>query len=46
MGIGDLSPEVKRPERNVNHSPTFTAEVKNGGAITSLPINLHGVMLN
>jgi hypothetical protein len=36
-GSGALSRGVKRPRREVEHSPTSTTEVKNGGAITSLP---------
>jgi hypothetical protein len=30
---GALSPEVKRPELEVDHSPLFIVEVKSGGAI-------------
>jgi hypothetical protein len=30
---GALSPGVKRPERDADHSPPSSAEVKNGGAI-------------
>jgi hypothetical protein len=33
VGIGDFSPWVKRPEREADHSPPYSAEVKNGGAI-------------
>jgi hypothetical protein len=34
---GTLSSEVKRPGREVNHSPQSSTEVKNGGAIYALP---------
>jgi hypothetical protein len=34
---GALSPEVKRPGREADHSPQSSAEVKNGGAIPPLP---------
>jgi hypothetical protein len=34
---GALSPEVKRPGREVDHSPPASAEVKNSGAIPQLP---------
>jgi hypothetical protein len=33
---GALSPGVKRPGREADHSPPSNAEVKNGGAIPSL----------
>lgn len=37
-------PEVKLPEREVNHRPPFTAEVKNERCYTSTPpIRLHGM---
>jgi hypothetical protein len=42
---GALSPGVKRPGREGDHSPT-SAEVKNGGAMPALSIRLHGVVLN
>jgi hypothetical protein len=32
----DVSPEVKRPEREADHSPPSIAAVKNSGAIYSL----------
>jgi hypothetical protein len=38
MGTGALSPELKRPERETDHSPPSTAEVKYRGAIPPLPI--------
>jgi hypothetical protein len=37
MGIGGSFDGVKRPGRQTNYSPLPTAEVKNGGAIYSLP---------
>jgi hypothetical protein len=43
---GVISPEIKRQELEADHSPPFSAEVKNGGAIPSLPIRLHGRVLN
>jgi hypothetical protein len=36
-GTGVLSPAVKRPKRETDHSPPSGAEVKNGGAIPPLP---------
>jgi hypothetical protein len=35
--LSDLSPGVKRPEREADHLPPSSAEVRNGGAITPLP---------
>jgi hypothetical protein len=46
MGAGALSPEVKQPGREANHSPPSDSEVKNGGAVPPLPERLHGAMLN
>jgi hypothetical protein len=43
---GTLPPEVKRPGREAYNSPPSSAEVKNGEAIPSLPICLHGVVDN
>jgi hypothetical protein len=37
MGAGDLSPGVKRQEREADYSPPSSADVKNGGAIPLLP---------
>jgi hypothetical protein len=34
---GAISPEVKRPGSEVDHSPPSSVEVKNGGAIPQLP---------
>jgi hypothetical protein len=34
---GALSPRLKRPGREADHSPPSSAEVKNGGAIPPLP---------
>jgi hypothetical protein len=36
-GGGGISPEVKRPGREADHSPPSSAEVKSGGAIPPLP---------
>jgi hypothetical protein len=37
VGMGTLFSGVKQPRCKSDHSPPFTAEVKNGGAIPSLP---------
>jgi hypothetical protein len=37
---------VKRPEREIDHSPPSSAEVKNAWSYTSTPICLLGVVLN
>jgi hypothetical protein len=41
MGTGDSFPGGK-----ADHSPPSSAEVKNGGALTPLPIRPHGLVLN
>jgi hypothetical protein len=41
-----LSLGEKRQEREADHSPPSTAEVKNGGAIPPLPICINGEVLN
>jgi hypothetical protein len=46
IGTGVLFSGAKRPGREGDHSPSSSAEVKNGGAILPLPICLHGVVLN
>jgi hypothetical protein len=47
MGTGGLfSLGVKRPGREVDHSPPSSAKVKNGGDIPPLPIRLHDIVLN
>jgi hypothetical protein len=38
MGTGDLSPEIKRPGREADNSPTVTAEVKKIWIYTSTPL--------
>jgi hypothetical protein len=44
---GALSLEVKRPEREADHSPPSSAEVKNAWGYTfTLPIQLHGTVLS
>ena len=44
MTVGVLTPEVKRLEREVNHVPSSSAEVKNEWSYTSTPYTcLHGV---
>jgi hypothetical protein len=37
MGTGDLSPEVKRPGREADHSPPTSAEVKKMWLYRSTP---------
>jgi len=37
MGTGDLSPEVKKPEREDDRSPTSSAKVKNACSYISTP---------
>jgi hypothetical protein len=34
------------PGGKSDHSPPSSAEVKNGGAIPTFPLRLHGIMLN
>jgi hypothetical protein len=46
IGTGSVSPGLKRPEREADHSPPSDAEIKNGEVILPLPINLHDVVLN
>jgi hypothetical protein len=46
MGTGALSPGVKRPGREVDHSPPASAKVKKMWIYTSTPIRLYGVVLN
>jgi hypothetical protein len=46
MGTGALSPGLKRPGREVDHSPPTSAEVKKMWIYTATPIRLHGVVLN
>jgi hypothetical protein len=47
MGTRGSFPEVKRQEREADHSPPTSAEVKKIWTYTSTPpIRLHGVMLN
>jgi hypothetical protein len=42
-----LSPGVKRPGRDADHSPPSSAKVKNAWRYTSTsPIRLHGVVLS
>jgi hypothetical protein len=43
---GALSPGVKRPGREVDHSPPTSAKVKKMWIYTSSPIRLHGIVLN
>jgi hypothetical protein len=45
--LGDLSPGMKRQEREADHSPPTNAEAKKAWIYTSTPsISLHGVVLN
>jgi hypothetical protein len=46
MGTWALSPGVKWPRNETDHSPPSSAEVKNDGAIPPIPIHLHGMVLN
>jgi len=47
MGTGALNPGVRRAEREVDHSPPSSAEVKNVWRYTSThPQRLYGVMLS
>jgi hypothetical protein len=39
------SPGIKRQEREAEHSPSTSAEVKNGGNISPPPITFHGIVL-
>jgi hypothetical protein len=41
-----LSPGVKQPEREADHSPSSSAEVKNACSYISTSICLHGVVLS
>jgi hypothetical protein len=43
---GALSPGLKRPGREVDHSPPTSAEVDKMWIYTATPIRLHGVVLN
>jgi hypothetical protein len=44
---GALSLGIKQPERQADHLPPSTAEVKNAWSYTSIPpIRLHGVVLS
>jgi hypothetical protein len=43
---GALSPGVKRPIREADHSPLSSAEVKRAWNHTSAPSTRHGVVLN
>jgi hypothetical protein len=44
---GVLSPALKRSGREADHSPPFSADVKNVWSNTStLPVRLHGVVLS
>jgi hypothetical protein len=46
MDTGALSPGVKRPGREANHSPLSNVELKNGGAIPQFPYTSHVIVLN
>jgi hypothetical protein len=43
-----LSPGIKRPECEADHSPPSSVEVKNGGALLILPLmfSCYGVYIN
>jgi hypothetical protein len=44
--LGILSPGLKRPGPEADHSPQSNVKVKNGGAMSHSRIYLHGVVLN
>jgi hypothetical protein len=45
-GVGCFFLGVKRPEHEVDHSPSFSVDVKNAWNIISIPpISLHNVVL-
>jgi hypothetical protein len=46
IGSGGLSPGVKRPGCEADHSLLSTAKARNSGSIPPFLIRLHGVMLN
>jgi hypothetical protein len=47
MGIGALSPGIKRPGRETDHSPPSSDEVKEFVELyLHSPIRLHGVVLS
>jgi hypothetical protein len=46
IGTGGLSLGVKRQERESDHSPPSSAEVKNGRAIPPPATCIHGIVLN
>jgi hypothetical protein len=43
---GSLSPGIKRPVCEADHSTVISANVENGGVILALPISLHGLVFN
>jgi len=46
MGTGGSYPGVKRLGCEADHSPPFSAKVKMRGAVSPLPLSLHGIMLS
>jgi hypothetical protein len=46
LRTGDLSPWVKKPESEADHSPPCSTEVKKVGVIPPLPTRLNNVVLN
>jgi hypothetical protein len=44
LGYQGSFPEVKRPGHEVDHSPQFSAEVKNCGDVLLLPLICHNAM--
>jgi hypothetical protein len=46
MGTGDISPGVKRTEREADKLPVFLAEVENNGANLHSVIHIHIIVLN
>jgi hypothetical protein len=45
-GEGAPSPGIKQQEREAEHSPLFSSEVKIDGATPPFSTRLHGVVLN
>lgn len=46
VDTGGLFPSIKKPDREANHSPAFSAEVRSSWKYTyTSPLRLHGVVL-
>jgi hypothetical protein len=46
VGTGRSFPAIKRHGSEADHSPPSSAEISNGGTISSFPIRLHDVVFN